>query len=249
MARTVRANRPFRLDGARNARDLGGYPTKYGINTATGQFIRCDNPSKFSEDDLDRLYKYGVRLQLDFRSSGETVKEPSKLQGYKDIEFTNPQLMDSIVNADGSMPMPPTLGELYIGFLDNKQDVFLGMFKSILESHMDDCVLFNCTAGKDRTGTFAMIMLKLAGCSDDVVAIDYAITGDNIRPDMDALIEEYASRGIKVNDDDARSRPLHIHLALKHLKDTYGTVEQWMEKVGLTAAEIAQLRNKILGQF
>jgi Protein tyrosine/serine phosphatase len=249
MARTVRATRPFKLDGARNVRELGGYPTKYGINTACGQFIRSDNPSKFTEADLTRLYDYGVRLQVDFRSTGETSKEPSKLQGFKDIEWSNPQLMDTIVNAEGQNAMPPTLGELYIGFLDNKQDKFLEVYKNIINNHMDHCVLFNCTAGKDRTGTFAMTMLKLAGCTDEVVVEDYQVTGDNIRIDMDKLLAEYAARGIHVNEDDARSRPVHMEKALGHLRATYGTIEDWMLKCGLTVGEIDKLRSKILGQF
>ena len=37
-------------------------------------------------------------------------------------------------------------------------------------------LLFHCTAGKDRTGVVAMLMLKLAGVSDDDVIRDYHAT-------------------------------------------------------------------------
>jgi Protein tyrosine/serine phosphatase len=249
MARTVRASRPIKLDGARNVRDLGGYPTKYGINTATGQFLRADNPSKLTEDDLSRLYDYGVRMQIDFRSPDEIAKGVSKLDGYKDVDFQNVVLLDQIHSEDGAPVVLPALGDMYIGFLDGAQPRYNKILKYTIENHMDSCVFFNCTAGKDRTGTFAMILLKLAGCSDEVVVKDYEVTGDNIWADMEPLIKQYRAAGHELDEDLVKSRPVHMEKALGHLRATYGTIEDWMLKCGLTVAEIDTLRNKILGQF
>lgn len=36
--------------------------------------------------------------------------------------------------------------------------------------------LFHCSAGKDRTGVATAILLKIAGCADDVVAMEYALS-------------------------------------------------------------------------
>jgi len=248
MSRTVRASRPIKLDGARNVRDLGGYPTKYGINTAAGQFLRADNPSKLSEDDLNRLYDYGLRLQIDFRSPQETEKEPSKLQGFNDVVFTNPVMIDDVHSAEGGAASQMTLGEMYINFIDNKKEVYLGVLRNIIENHMDDCVFFNCTAGKDRTGTFAMILLKLAGCPDEVVVEDYQVTGENIWPDMKVLLEHYRSLGHNLDEDMVKSNPVHMQLVLGHLRSKYGTIEDWMLECGLSMAEIDKLRSKVLGQ-
>ena len=249
MARTVRASRPFKLEGARNVRDLGGYPTKYGINTATGQFLRADNPSKFTEDDLSRMYDYGVRLQVDFRSPDEIAKGESKLKGYKDVEFYNVILLDQVNSNDGKPVTLPALGDMYIGFLDGAQPKYAETFRKIIGGHMDSCVFFNCTAGKDRTGTFAMILLKLAGCSDEVVVKDYEVTGDNIWPDMEVLVKQYRAAGHDLDEDLVKSRPVHMEKALGHLRATYGTIEDWMLKCGLTIAEIDKLRSKMLGQY
>ncbi|MCL1913129.1 MAG: tyrosine-protein phosphatase [Eubacteriaceae bacterium] len=231
-------------------RDLGGYPTKYGTNTALGQFLRADNPSKLSADDLQRLYDYGVRLQIDFRSDSETEKAPSCLKGYKNVEFTNPQMLDDIHSADGSkeVRVTGTLGEMYCDFLDNKKGVYLRVLRDVLR-HMDDCVFFNCTAGKDRTGTFAMILLKLAGVSDEDVVTDYKITGDNIWPDMKVLVEQAKAAGHDIDLDLVQSNPKHMEKALAHLKAEYGTIEHWLSIVGLSDAEINTLRDKVLGRF
>lgn len=248
MSRIVCSSVPMKLDGARNCRDLGGYPTKFGINTATGQFLRSDNPSRFTENDLQRLYDYGVRLQIDFRSIGEAEKEPSKLQNYKNVEYVLQEMQDDIhSNKQWISKLPETLGHMYINFLDNKKGIYKKVLQDVLR-HRNHCVFFNCTAGKDRTGTFAMILLKLAGVSDENVIIDYKSTGDNIKADMDAMYAAYGPNP-PFDIDYLRSRPIHMERTLAHLKNTYGTIENWMTLAGLTGEEICALRNKMLGQY
>jgi Protein tyrosine/serine phosphatase len=248
MARKVMANLPFKLEGAKNCRDLGGYPTKYGVPTATGQFLRADNPSKFTEADKARLYTdYGVRAQLDLRSDDEIAREPSALDGYKDLDYRALEMMDGIHSAGGAASMA-TLGDLYISLLDYAQPNFLKVFKGIL-AHLDDCVFFNCTAGKDRTGTTAMLLLKLAGVSDEDVVIDYQATGPNIYEDMLVLYKFYTEeKGMKLDFDMLESKPHHMERALKYLNEKYGTVENWLKIIGLTDDEIEKVRNKMLGR-
>ena len=248
MARIVMANLPFKLDGARNCRDLGGYPTQYGVPTAVGQFLRSDNPSKFTDADLARLYDdYGVRCQLDLRSDEEIDREPSKLNGYKDIDYIPISLMDGI-HSSGGKANTDNLTNMYIGMMDYSQDLFLALFKSVLK-HLDDCIFFNCTAGKDRTGTTAMLLLKVAGVSNEDIVIDYKATGANIYEDMVVLHKFYQEKyNIKMDFDILDSQPHHMESALKHLETTYGTVENWMKKIGLTDGEIGQIRDKMLGR-
>ena len=252
MMRTVQANLPLKLEGSKNTRDMGGYPTVADGNTAAGQFLRSDNPNKLTEVDVERLYDYGVRLVIDFRSEGE-AQDAFLLRDYKDVAYINPQMIDNIhsgVDCEApQMAVPPTLGELYIDFLDNKRHVYLDVFKTILDNHMNDCVFFNCTAGKDRTGVFAMILLKAAGAADDVIVADYKVSGDNIKEEMDALIAKYKEQGVTIDEDMVRSDPKHMKRALAHLADTYGTIEEWLTLTGLTADEIAKLKNKVLGAY
>jgi Protein tyrosine/serine phosphatase len=249
MARTVRYSLPLKYEGARNARDLGGYPTKYGTNTALGQYIRCDNPSKFSAKDLCDLYDYGVRFQVDFRSPSETDAEPSKLKGYRDIEYINPIMLDNLNSNDAHSiaALPPSLGEMYIGFVDGKKDVYAKVLRDCIR-HMDNCIFFNCSAGKDRTGTFAMILLKLAGVPDDVIVTDYVPSGDNIWADTKPQYEAYKAKGVDILHL-MQSNAVEMERLLAHMNNNYGSIENWMTLCGLTENEIVALRNKMLGQY
>ena len=40
--------------------------------------------------------------------------------------------------------------------------------------HPYDAVMFNCSAGKDRTGVIAALLLDLAGCHDYDIVKDYS---------------------------------------------------------------------------
>ena len=251
--RKIKANLPIKLEGTKNTRDLGGYQTTESCNTASGQFLRSDNPGKLSEKDVKLLYNYGVRLIIDFRSESETQADPNPLKGYKDVAFINPQLIDNIhthgdKKAEAKATLPPTLGEMYIDFMENKKHIYQYIFKEILK-HEADCVFFNCTAGKDRAGTMAMLLLKLAGVDDEVIIADYAISGDLIKEDMDRMLEGLKARGIQIDEDMLRSNPKHMTLALKHIKDKYGDISNWYREVGLSDEEIEKLKNKVLGNY
>lgn len=51
--------------------------------------------------------------------------------------------------------------------------------------------MFHCTAGKDRTGVTAALLLLLAGvCKEDVIA-DYILTGPYLQKKMKALCKQY----------------------------------------------------------
>ena len=50
-----------------NARELGGYPTADGSQTAWHRFVRSDRLSFLDDDEREFLYGYGVRTVIDLR--------------------------------------------------------------------------------------------------------------------------------------------------------------------------------------
>src|SRR3984893_1077270 len=64
------------LDGAANARDLGGLPTQDGLQTATGRLLRSDHLQDLSASDVTRLVRdIGVTTVVDLRASAELAAE------------------------------------------------------------------------------------------------------------------------------------------------------------------------------
>lgn len=247
MGKEIRANQPMRLEGSKNTRELGGYSTVNGINTINGAFLRSDKPSSFTERDQEILYRYGVRLVLDLRSQGEIDHEPCVLKGYQDIEYVHVPLIDNIQSDPTKLNLPASLGETYITLVDGSKKSFYTAFCAMLR-HRDDCVFFNCTGGKDRTGVMSMLLLKLAGVPDEIVIADYAATYFNLKEEMDQYLAAMKEMNMQVPVYLMMSEPENMKTALAHLHSTYGTVEAYLEEIGLKHQEIQGLKQKLLGQ-
>lgn len=54
-------------------------------------------------------------------------------------------------------------------------NVFRYMIKE-LSIHQRNSIIIHCTAGKDRTGIFIMILLGLCGVDDEIIAREYELT-------------------------------------------------------------------------
>jgi protein tyrosine/serine phosphatase len=57
--------------------------------------------------------------------------------------------------------------------------LYAPQYKVILEHLRDrpgEGILWHCTAGKDRAGLFAMLILSLAGADKEVVGFDYSLS-------------------------------------------------------------------------
>ena len=73
---TTAASRWLDLDGAANARDLGGLPLEGGGTTAAGVVLRSDNLQDLTPADVRRLVDdLGVAVVVDLRTGAEVELE------------------------------------------------------------------------------------------------------------------------------------------------------------------------------
>jgi protein-tyrosine phosphatase len=92
--------------------------------------------------------------------------------------------------------------------------------------------LFHCTAGKDRTGILAALILRLAGVAVEPVAADYALT------DASNLLRRGLVDGMSARERRARaflfSAP-HDGMAglLRDIDERYGSAAGYLQRAGL----------------
>jgi len=141
--------------------------------------------------------------------------------------------------------------ELYSQILDHGGPAFRLVLEHIRDYPNDSC-LFHCTAGKDRTGILAAILLKLAGVDDQRIAEDYALTRVGREPVREMVMARLAKEPLFASDNEAalnmfscRHETMIAFLSL--LQDRYHGVEAYLEDyVGLTSADIGLIQANLL---
>ncbi|MDR1705640.1 MAG: tyrosine-protein phosphatase [Clostridiales bacterium] len=174
-----------------NVRDLGGYPTADGNVTRFGRFIRADMPEKLSEAGIRFLSGYGVNLVIDLRMEFEAEERPSPFRRIPGVRYLLAPFAHDF-DILGAPEFDPYYD--YIRVLE-RPNRLTAVMEELARSQ--GCALFHCSAGKDRTGMVAALLLLLAGTPEPDVAADYEITFTYLKgkyhDDIDILPNSYRS--------------------------------------------------------
>ena len=102
-------------------------------------------------------------------------------------------------------------------------------------------ILFHCTAGKDRTGVAAMLILLALGASDETICADYARTNLCRAAEIEKAMADHAAE--IAADPAQRMRwqtsagvdPETAPFVLRTIRQDYGSAESYLEaEYGLT---------------
>jgi protein-tyrosine phosphatase len=177
-------DRLIALEGAMNCRDLGGYPTADGRVTRWGCVYRSDGLDQLSDADLDVLVGLGIRVVFDFRMDSEVDVAPSRLPDHPELKRQRlpigdagpgESLMDMLLRGEITEYTVEAVADIYESILDDAAHEF-GTVVTAAANPDQHPLLFHCTAGKDRTGLMAMLLLGVLGVPDDVILSDYELT-------------------------------------------------------------------------
>lgn len=186
---TVRPKqRHLDFSGAKNFRDLGGYQTVDGRVVRWGLLYRSDGLHRLTDRDLRRLAALHLERVIDFRTEYEKGLEPDRLPADANIQRVEIPILDAstsvvqesrdeFVRKLRTIDPAKYLHETYVGFATQFTPSFREFFRE-LSSAEGRPILFHCTAGKDRTGYAAALLLRILGVSHETVMRDYLLTND-----------------------------------------------------------------------
>ncbi|MCQ4864290.1 tyrosine-protein phosphatase [Pseudoflavonifractor phocaeensis] len=223
------------LGTMRNLRDLGGYPTADGRCTRYERILRGDLPQGFTGRDADWLLRRNITTVVDLRSRWEAENRPCALRDLPGFTYRHHVL------AGGETP-PNAEDDVaggYFRMLDRTENV-LPIMSAIADA--GGGVLFHCTAGKDRTGCVAALLLACAGVGLDDILADYQISEtymlDWVRQAAAQMPDKAAFVG--------RSKSEYMEGCLDLVNAKYDGVEGYLRAVGLTDGQLGRLRGKLL---
>jgi protein-tyrosine phosphatase len=170
-----------RLASADNFRDVTGPDAAYVASDGTplrrGVAFRS-NELQLSHGDAESLARLGVGAIYDLRSDHEVEQHPDV--DVPGATWTHLEVKGIPMEAVGDLADRATAHDVmlrvYRSFVEAEgaRDAFATLFREIADG--ERAVLFHCTAGKDRTGWAAALLLHLAGVDDETILEDYLLT-------------------------------------------------------------------------
>lgn len=235
--------RAWPLDGATNFRDLGGYKGLDGRPVRWRRLFRSDHLGALTERDHAVLSGAGVRRVVDFRGVAERDGTVARMPGAQvhslPIEPTVVQRLSALLGAGHPLTPQETVAvmqQTYRGFARESAPRFAALFEHLLAS--DEPLVFHCTAGKDRTGFAAALILLALGVSRDEVMHDYLLTNSCLRvaPGRHATVPpEILAVLYRVQED-------FLHAAMDAVEQDHGSVDAYLAgALGLDAQRRARL--------
>jgi protein-tyrosine phosphatase len=235
--------RRLAFPGLLNARDLGGHPTIDGARTRWRSLLRADDLAQLTDAGLQALSDYGVETILDLRWPEEAARYPAPTWArVPGLRYQRISLLTGTED-EWRLRSRDAAKELWKCAVLEHVRHELRQVLSFIAAAGPGPLLFHCVAGKDRTGLIAALLLALADVEPEAIAADYAVSSENLR-------EGYLKRYEDVNPErilEALRCPEEgAHNMLRFLARA-GGARAYLAQIGLTGAEIAQLRVRLRG--
>lgn len=221
------------LETTQNTRDLGGYLRINGEKTRPFRFLRSDKPAHPSQADFQFLLSHGITTVIDLREESAVNRLENPFANHPDFIWHHCPIQEGSGIPESVEAVPGSY--LQIAESPGAAEAFRVMASA------PDGVLFHCSAGKDRTGTLAAILLTLAQVPEETVVSDYLITGECIRERLDLVHQRFP----ELDMDIVTPLPGHIRGFLDLWKSKYRTAENYLHTIGLTDGQMDNLRKKL----
>ena len=239
------------IEGISNFRDLGGYTTASGSTVRLTKVYRSNHLANLNNADIDQLGSLQLKTIVDLRSEKECKLAPSCL----------PQESTPSVHL---LPVSPKVGASLQELLENGQttgrdvkDLMVASYRSYARDHVSQYrklidllidennlpLVFHCSAGKDRTGFGAAIILTALGVPHNVIIDDYLFTNQA----WQAVVRKNKDLTHDVRQALMGAHTEYIDSSFKEIEETFGSMEDYLQDaLELTTQKRAQLLSNLV---
>lgn len=210
-----------------------------------GLLYRSDALDRLNDQGRKALAGLGVRLVIDLRGDLDL-----QLGGPDLLEGTGAELVSHPINAAGANLALESLDlrTIYRTVLGPHGAEVAAAIRSVAGA--DGPAVVHCTAGKDRTGLVAALILAVLGADYATIAADYTATTANLAGEWsDALFDQIRKYGVEVTPALAEVLAEAPEPVLRDtfdwLEATYGGVPGYLASIGIGDDVTAALRARL----
>lgn len=259
------------LSGVKNARELGGYKTQDGRTVKFGKLLRTGKLVKATEADKQKLVnQYHLTKIIDFRSAVERLKDPDpEINGVHSYQYSAlgtglPHVdlstdagrkdLEEFARSVASLDKDGTLVDQYYKNMyrqlyttDDGLNAYRNFFSQLLDAN-GATVLWHCSAGKDRAGNAAMLLLTVLGVDKETIIQDFLNTNFYYADDMKEAYDTVykVTKNAKTAADIASNYGVKrewIETSYAVINEKYGSMENFIHKgLGLSEQDVLKLQ-------
>lgn len=252
-----------------NTRDLGGFPAEDGKKIKFNRFIRSGKLYNLPPETVEALKKAGVSTIIDMRTDKEREEYPStEIEGVKYYHL--PLVCTATTGITHTRSMAGTMlkeSKRIKKEFGNTDNYMKSMYEIILFDpdckarlsqiikliiQEENCILWHCNGGKDRTGIVAMLIESLLGVDEELIIEDYVSSNR-----FQKTKRGWQKFGLRLSPIPRRfkhilyalmnAEPQYITNALQAIKNKCGSVVEYCKtELNITDEEIQLLKDKNL---
>ncbi|SPB17146.1 protein-tyrosine phosphatase [Caballeronia novacaledonica] len=243
-----------KLSTIENFRDVAGtgdgYPTVDGARLRRGVFYRSGALTP-GDADAAALARLSLRAVHDLRWLGEAAMAPDRVPSSA-VRETH-----EIAPIDACAAAPANAATASAWFAERQRQLVtdpvarlqFGLLLTRL-ARVSGAQVIHGTAGKDRTGWAAALLLSIANVPLDVIIQDYLLTNTAAQTQIDARMKAHAAR---LGTDTQTVAPLYqaqsatIEAAFDEMHREYGTLSRYLAQgLSMNSADVSMLRAKMI---
>ncbi len=238
------------LEGEDNLRDLGGFVGTDGQKIASGKLFRSGELSALTDGDQQILTDLNLTNVVDLRSAGEIADKPDNLPNQITV-FEIPLIAEEAQDDSGAVQV--NIAEAYLKMLiaadydasaimlpayteiDQFRIIQWTAFFDLLES--GESTLWHCTAGQDRAGMTAALVLASLGVSREDIMADYLMSNEYTYEDK-AHTAAYMAAMIEGADEQKLLESMlikeeYLIAFFDTIEADYGSVDNFLQVLGV----------------
>ncbi|WP_342599796.1 tyrosine-protein phosphatase [Psychrobacillus sp. FSL H8-0483] len=244
----------IQFEAIHNFRDMGGYKSKDGRTVKEGVLFRSGELGNMKEVDLEKLQQLSLHTIFDYRDEVEAQTNVTPLIGgvnniripaQKQNETQTAAMKEILKNEAFSNIDEHSFTLFYVELPINNAS-----YKKLVEIFVEGKgpLLHHCTAGKDRTGVGAAIILMILDIPIETIIEDYLKTNEFLQESTPKWLEKMK---VIIQDDEtvailASCREIYIQSAYNSILSVYGSVDAYLlEEFGIDAG----VREKVKSHY
>ncbi|WP_455886145.1 tyrosine-protein phosphatase [Pseudomonas rustica] len=245
-----------RLAGMDNFRDIAGttsaYTTSHDGTMRAGVFYRS-NALTPTAADLATLNGLGISDVYDLRTASEIASTPDTLP--HGASYTNIDIIGSTTSGANITNISFSSAEQARAMMQETNRAFVndagmrGQFTVLFNelAAADGAALFHCTAGKDRTGWTAAVLLSIAGVDDATIMSNYLATNDYTAARVAATLAAMPASMAAIYAPLLGVEASYLQAGLDEVSAEYGSMDNYLKQgLGLSQETIYVLRGKMV---